>query len=56
MALNNKGLICLKYDRLPEAISLFEQAIKHGPTLDAPKKNLEIAKARFSKQKEDKRT
>jgi len=56
MALNNKGLIYLKKNRFPEAIPLFEQAIKHGPTLDEPKRNLELAKARFSEQQEDKET
>jgi tetratricopeptide (TPR) repeat protein len=56
LALNNKGLIYLKRNLFPEAILLFEQAIKHDPTLDASKKNLEFAKARLSEQKEDKRT
>jgi hypothetical protein len=55
-ALNNKGLIYLKYNRFTEAIPLFEQAIKYGPTRDEPKKNLELAKARLSEQQEDKRT
>jgi hypothetical protein len=56
MALNNKGLIYFKHKHFLEAIPLFEQAIKHGPTIDEPKKNLELAKARLSKQQEDKET
>jgi len=56
VALNNKGLIYLKRNRLTEAIHLFEEAIKHDPTLDMPKKNLELAKARLSSQKENKKT
>jgi len=56
MALNNKGLIYLKHKHFLEAIPLFEQAIKHGPTIDEPKRNLELAKARLSKQQEDKET
>ena len=53
IALNNKGLIYLKRNRFLEAILLFEQAIKHDPTLDAPKKNLELAKSKLSEKRED---
>jgi tetratricopeptide (TPR) repeat protein len=56
VALNNKGLIYLKRNRLTEAIHLFKEAIKHDPTLDMPKKNLELAKARLSARKENKNT
>jgi biotin operon repressor len=56
MALNNKGLICLNRNRVKEAIPLFEQAHEIAPNQNEPKKNLEIAKARLSEQKEDKRT
>jgi len=55
-ALNNKGLIYLKYNRFTEAIPLFEQAIKYGPTRDEPKRNLELAKARLSERQEDEET
>lgn len=56
VALNNKGLIYLKQKRFPEAILLFEQATKHDPTQDAPKKNLELAKAKLTEQQEGKKT
>ncbi len=56
MALNNKGLIYLKHNHFLKAIPLFEQAIKHGSTIDEPKRNLELAKARLSEQQEDKDT
>jgi len=56
MALNNKGLIYLKQKRFPEAILLFEQATNHDPMQDAPKKNLELAKAKLAEQQEAKKT
>jgi len=56
IALNNKGLLYLKQNRFSEAISLFKQAIKHGPTLDEPKRNLELAKARLSEQQQNEKT
>ena len=56
MVLNNRGLLYLKHNRFMEAIPLFEQAIKHDPTLDAPKRNLQLAKARLSEQQENKKT
>lgn len=56
IALNNKGLIYLKRNRFPEAILLFEQAIKRDKTADAPKKNLELAKSKLAEQQEDKKS
>ncbi len=53
MALNNKGLTYLKHNRLLEAIPLFEKAIALAPNRSEPKKNLELAKSRLSKQEED---
>lgn len=53
IALNNKGLIYLKNNRLIEAISLFEQVIKIAPNQIFPKKNLELAKRKLSEQQED---
>jgi tetratricopeptide (TPR) repeat protein len=52
IGLNNKGLLYLKYNRIPEAILLFEQAIQYDPTKDGPKNNLEFAKTRLLEQKE----
>ena len=47
-ALNNKGLIHLKHNRVAEAIPLFEQAHQIAPDRAAPQKNLEFAKTKLS--------
>jgi len=52
MALNNKGLIHLKHNRVADAIPLFEQAHQIAPNLTEPKKNLELTKARLSRHEE----
>jgi len=48
MALNNKGLIHLKHNRVADAIPLFEQAHQIAPDRIEPKKNLEWAKTMLS--------
>lgn len=54
IALNSKGMLCLKHNRLPDAILLFEQAITLDPSRDEPRKNVELTKARLSEQQKDK--
>ncbi|MHC4570321.1 MAG: tetratricopeptide repeat protein, partial [Planctomycetota bacterium] len=51
IGLNNKGLIYLRRKRYSEAIPLFEEATKHNPDLAEPKRNLKLATAGLSEQK-----
>jgi len=55
IALNSKGLIHLKHNRVADAIPLFAQAHQIAPNRNEPKKNLELAKARLSEQQEGRR-
>jgi tetratricopeptide (TPR) repeat protein len=49
-ALNNKGLVLLRLQRLPEAIVCFEEALQNKPDLEQANQNLQRArKARDDK-------